>query len=150
MLASILGDCPEIGGITADAIWPIGYFADRGLRMGWILRLVETGIDDQPRSVDVMQISRPENLGDISNLGLTLPEAQQILARVSARDRCRSSAQTCCPAAGMSIVRWEMPREGLAVSSDCDAVWRSDGTASPISLCCLWPDRAGRQLALTL
>ena len=51
----------------------------------------------------------------------------------------------------MSIVRWEMPREGLAVSSDCDAVWRSDGTASPISLCCLWPDRgAGRQLALTL
>jgi hypothetical protein len=50
--------------------------------MGWILRLVETGIDDQPRSVDVMQISRPENLGDISNLGLTLPEAKQLLARV--------------------------------------------------------------------
>src|ERR1700746_1178674 len=82
MLASILGDCPEIGGITADAIWPVGYFADRGLCLGWILRLVETGIDDQPRSVDVMQISRTENLGDISNLGLTLPEAKQLLARV--------------------------------------------------------------------
>jgi hypothetical protein len=50
--------------------------------MGWILRLVETGTDGQLRSVDVMEIRRPDNLGDISNLGLTLPEAKQLLACV--------------------------------------------------------------------
>src|SRR6201997_5344326 len=50
--------------------------------MGWILRLVETGTDGQLRSADVMEFSRPDNLGDISTLGLTLPEAKQLLARV--------------------------------------------------------------------
>src|SRR6266853_4567617 len=50
--------------------------------MGWVLRLVGTGIDGQPRSTDVMEINRPEGLGDIVNLGLTLAEAKQLLARV--------------------------------------------------------------------
>lgn len=76
--------------------------------MGWIVRLVETGIDGQPRSADVMQISRPDNLGDISNLGLTLSEAKQLLARVQQeivaaqarkhavlRPECRSCSGRC-------------------------------------------------------
>ena len=50
--------------------------------MGWMLRLVETGTDSRARSVDVLEISRPNDLGDIANLGLTLPEAKQLLARV--------------------------------------------------------------------
>ena len=50
--------------------------------MGWVLRLVGTGIDGQCRSFDVMEINRPEGLGDIVNLGLTLAEAKQLLARV--------------------------------------------------------------------
>src|SRR5215831_11044102 len=50
--------------------------------MGWILRLVQTGIDGQSRSADVMEINRADALGDISSLGLTLPEAKQLLARV--------------------------------------------------------------------
>jgi hypothetical protein len=50
--------------------------------MGWVLRLVETGTDSRARSVDVMEISRPNDLGVIANLGLTLPEAKQLLARV--------------------------------------------------------------------
>ena len=50
--------------------------------MGWMLRLVETGTDSRARSVDVLEISRPTDLGDIANLGLTLPEAKQLLARV--------------------------------------------------------------------
>jgi hypothetical protein len=29
-----------------------------------------------------MKISKPDDLGDIANLGLTLPEAKQLLARV--------------------------------------------------------------------
>src|SRR5438067_13516539 len=50
--------------------------------MGWMLRLVETGTDGRTRSVDVLEISRPNDLGDITNLGLTLPEAKQLLERV--------------------------------------------------------------------
>src|SRR5713226_7525795 len=50
--------------------------------MGWVLRLVGTGIDGRSRSFDVMEINRPEGLGDIVNLGLTLAEAKQLLARV--------------------------------------------------------------------
>ena len=50
--------------------------------MGWVLRLVETGTDSRAQSVDVMEISRPNDLGIIANLGLTLPEAKQLLARV--------------------------------------------------------------------
>jgi hypothetical protein len=47
----------------------------------WILQLVETGADSRARNVDVMEISRPSDLGDIANLGLTLPEAKWVLAR---------------------------------------------------------------------
>jgi hypothetical protein len=50
--------------------------------MGWVLRLVETGTDSRARSVDVMEIRRPTDLGLIANLGLTLAEAKQLLARV--------------------------------------------------------------------
>jgi hypothetical protein len=47
-----------------------------------MLRLVETGTDSRARSVDVLEISRTNELGDIANLGLTLFEAKQLLARV--------------------------------------------------------------------
>ena len=50
--------------------------------MEWTLRLVGTGIDGQSRSFDVMAISRPDGLGDIANLGLTLAEAKLLLAKV--------------------------------------------------------------------
>jgi hypothetical protein len=50
--------------------------------MEWTLRLIGTGIDGQSRSFDVMAISRPDGLGDIANLGLTLAEAKLLLAQV--------------------------------------------------------------------
>jgi hypothetical protein len=50
--------------------------------MGLVLRLVETRTDSKTRSVDVLEISRPGDLRDIENLGLTLAEAKQLLARV--------------------------------------------------------------------
>jgi hypothetical protein len=50
--------------------------------MGWVLRLVETETDGPSRDVDVMDIARRGAVGDIANLGLTLPEAKQLLARV--------------------------------------------------------------------
>jgi hypothetical protein len=48
--------------------------------MEWMLRLVGAGIDGQSRSFDVMPISRPDGLGEIANLGLTLTEAKLLLA----------------------------------------------------------------------
>jgi hypothetical protein len=51
-------------------------------RMEWTLCLVGMGIDGQSRSVEVMAISRPDGLGDIANLGLTLAEGKLLLAQV--------------------------------------------------------------------
>ena len=77
-------------------------------RMEWTLRLVGMGIDGQSRSFDVMAISRPDGLGDIANLGLTLAEAKLLLAHVQQqvvaeqannhamfRPDCRSCGGTC-------------------------------------------------------
>src|SRR5919199_2680830 len=50
--------------------------------MAWMLRLIETGADGHGRGIDVLEISRPDTLRDIANLGLTLPEAKRLLARV--------------------------------------------------------------------
>jgi hypothetical protein len=50
--------------------------------MEWVLRLVGTGVGGQSRSFDVMEISRPDGVGDIDNLGLTLAEGKLLLAGV--------------------------------------------------------------------
>jgi hypothetical protein len=76
--------------------------------MEWMLRLVGTGIDGQSRSFDVMEISRPDGLGDLANLGLTLAEAKLLLERVQQdvvaaqadnhamfRPDCQSCGRTC-------------------------------------------------------
>src|SRR5918912_1214382 len=52
--------------------------------MAWVLRLIGTGADGQGRSIDVLEISRPDTLHDIAGLGPTLPEAKQLLDRVQA------------------------------------------------------------------
>src|SRR6266850_979350 len=46
-----------------------------GSWMGWVLRLIETGAESPVQGIDVMEISRPRDLGEIANLGLTLREA---------------------------------------------------------------------------
>jgi hypothetical protein len=46
----------------------------------WILKLAAAG--GEGPCVDIMEISKPDDLGDIANLGLTLTEAKQLLARV--------------------------------------------------------------------
>ena len=50
--------------------------------MAWILRLVQTGAEGEDPGTDLMEISRPDGLGDIAKLGLTLSEAKQLLANV--------------------------------------------------------------------
>src|ERR1700679_3092970 len=55
-------------------------FLDRGWGVKWILKLAAAG--GEGPSVDIMEISKPDDLGDIANLGLSLMEAKQLLARV--------------------------------------------------------------------
>src|SRR3954454_7136709 len=50
--------------------------------MGLVLQLVETRADGGTRSVELMELGRPGNLRDIADLGLTLPEAKQLLTCV--------------------------------------------------------------------
>jgi hypothetical protein len=46
----------------------------------WIVRLAKAGAKGP--GVDIMEISRPDDLVDIANLGLTLAEAKRLLAGV--------------------------------------------------------------------
>ena len=50
--------------------------------MGWVLRLAKTGPEAAAESIDLIEIHRPAGLADIANLGLTLSEAKESLARV--------------------------------------------------------------------
>jgi len=50
--------------------------------VAWMLRLVEIGAEGEGPCTDVIEISRPDDLVDIANLGLTLAEAKLLLARV--------------------------------------------------------------------
>src|SRR3954463_9107505 len=50
--------------------------------MGLVWRLVEPRADAGTRRVELMELGRPGNLHDIADLGLTLPEAKQLLTCV--------------------------------------------------------------------
>jgi len=47
-----------------------------------MLRLVKIGVEGEGPCTDIMEINRLGDLVDIANLGLTLPEAKRLLARV--------------------------------------------------------------------
>ena len=118
--------------------------------MRWVLRLIATGEDDRCPSADLMEICRPEGLVDIANLGLTLPEAKQVLASVqravvSGQVDSHGPRRPCCrPCAGKCHLKdWRgQPHR--------DAVRQSDGAASPVSVPCLQPHRDGRMLAIAV
>ena len=57
-----------------------GVSFDLGDRVAWILRLVKIGAEGEGRSVDVMEIHRPDHLGNIADLGLALDEMKRLLA----------------------------------------------------------------------
>jgi len=77
--------------------------------VAWILRLVKIGAEGEGPCVDVLKISRPDDLVDIANLGLTLAEAKRLLAGVQ-REIVAAQART------HAVRRPECPR--------CDGVCR--------------------------
>src|ERR1700733_7704008 len=123
-------------------------------RMEWTLRLVGTEIDGQSRSCEVMAISRPDGLGDIAALGLTLAEAKQLLAQVQQevvaaqarqhtlfRPDCRSCSGRCHVkgwrphriATLFGEVRVKLPRLACAGGGcgETDSGWPSHGRSTP-------------------
>jgi len=118
--------------------------------MGWVLQLVETGVDGRARSVEVLEISRPNDLGDIANLGLTLPEAKQLLARVQQAVVAAQAHQhavlrpDCSSCGGRCHVKDWRPHQVATLLGG------GDRAAAAISLHWLWPHRDGHQLAFAL
>jgi hypothetical protein len=82
--------------------------------MEWTLRLVGTEMDGQSRSFDVMEISRPDDLSDFTNLGLTLAEAKQPAGAGSTGGRRRAGPSPGDVSAGLSVMRRHVPHKRLA------------------------------------
>ncbi len=73
--------------------------------MAWVLRLVKIGVEGEGPCTDIMEISRPDDLVDIANLGLTLAEAKRLLAGVqreivAAQARSHAVRRPECPHCG--------------------------------------------------
>ena len=110
--------------------------------MGLVLQLVETRADGGTRSVELMELGRPGSLHDIADLGLTLPEAKQLLtcvqqAVVAVQARDHATLRPDCASCG------ERFRKGLAVAPGRDLVRRGGGTAAPVPLSGLRSRRDG-------
>jgi hypothetical protein len=53
-----------------------------GMEIGWIVRLVKTDGNVRSLGSDVLEIDRPDDVGDVAQVGLTLAEGRMLLARV--------------------------------------------------------------------
>ena len=105
--------------------------------MRWVLRLIATGEDTRGLSADLVEICRPEGLRDIADLGLTLPEAKQLLSSVQRAIVARQADSHRAAAAVLPILRQEMPPEGLAGALHRDVVRRGASAASSAAVPCL-------------
>jgi hypothetical protein len=74
-------DCRKVGGASAKRAFSRLSSARSG-RVVWILWLVKIGAEAGGQAVDVMEINRPDDLGDIADLGLTLAETKRLSARL--------------------------------------------------------------------
>ena len=104
--------------------------------MAWILRLVKIGTEGDGHCTDVMEINRPDDLGDIADLGLTLAEGKLLLAGIQ-REIVAAQARD------QAVQRPDCLR--------CGGAFRpGHGPTSPISLCRVWRRRGWRRLAIAL
>ena len=118
--------------------------------MRWVLRLIATEGDARCLSTDLIEICRPEDVGNIGDLGLTLPEAKQLLASVqravvSAQAVSHGLQRTCCSACSGKCHLKDWRGHHIAT-----AVWRGDGAASQVSMHRLQSHRVERWLAIAL
>src|SRR5689334_24171132 len=101
--------------------------------MGWVLRLVESGAEGPSDSIDVLEIERPGDLGDLADLGLRHAEGKQLLARVQQAVVAAQSRSHAVPRP--RELRCAVPAERLSTPPDCHPVRPGDGPAAPLPLC---------------
>jgi hypothetical protein len=118
--------------------------------MRWVLRLIATEGDARCLGTDLIEICRPEGLGDIANLGLNLGGSEAASGERSTSGRFRTSRQPWAAAAVLLSLRRKIPPEGLAGTPHRDAVWCGDGAASQVSMHRLQSHRDERWLAIAL
>src|SRR5687767_8762610 len=75
--------------------------------------LVETGVEGSGRSVDVMMIDRPGDLGDIAALGLTRASSLSLSS-----NRQSSQLRAGTTTAGLPNLHHPLPGQGLPPSPD--------------------------------
>ena len=123
-----LGSASRDWGYGAGSDTTVFVFLTGGSCMGWILRLVETGPDITADGVDLIEIDRPTGLAEIANLGLTLSEAKQVLARMQ---RALVAAQAhdhavqrpgCSSCNGICHIKDWRPHQ-IAIPGDQTIVW---------------------------
>src|ERR1700710_2606656 len=82
--------------------------------------------------------------------GSNTRRSEAVTGASSPAGRCRAGPPPRDVSAQLSVMRREASREGLAVASDCDAVRRGQGEASPAGMCGLRWWRDWCQLAIAL
>jgi len=79
--------------------------------VAWIVKLVNIGAEGEAQATDVMEISRPDDLRNVADLGLTLSETKRLLAglqheMVAAQVRTHAVRRpTCARCAGVCHVK---------------------------------------------
>ncbi len=136
-------------------VWtPERYFRVQSLteggRVAWILRLVKIGADGDNQSTDVMTINRPDDLGDIATLGLTLAEGKLLLAGlqqeiVAAQAKAHAVRRPDCRSCGL-VCRVKDYRDHRV----CHVVRSGHGAASSILLCWMRRTRSWPWLTVAL
>ena len=115
--------------------------------MAWVLRLVEIGAEGEGPCADVVEISRPDGLVDIADLGLTLAEAKLVLAGVQREIVAAQARDHAVRRPGCRRCERRLPREGLSPARDRHAVRPGRGPVAPLPLCWLRHDRGRRGMA---
>ena len=87
--------------------------------MVWIVKLVSAGAEGDERSADIMRIAKPDDLGDLANLGLTLAEGKLLLAGiqqeiVTAQTRVHAVCRPDCRGCGEVCRVKDYRRHGVA------------------------------------
>jgi hypothetical protein len=103
-------DCRISGGASSCRMVSLP-FLDREWGVEWIVKLTVAG--GEGPCVDITEISKPDDLDDIANLGLTITEAKR-LARVQREISTAQGEATRGRAAGLPLPRWGSPGERLS------------------------------------
>jgi hypothetical protein len=96
------GTAANFGVSTHEDIFAV---FDPGERVAWILRLVKLGAAGEGPALDVVEINRPDDLGEIADLGMRLEETQRLLAGlqqaiVATQVRARAARLPACSRCG--------------------------------------------------